>query len=137
MELTAMLKVLELIPYKDPGVAKAIVTVHSDSKYVLQGLVKDGNGQVTRPCKLGTKTPVPATLTNLPLTGWVVGWTKNGWQTKDRKPVVNRQLWEAIATQVCKLVNAGINVSFKHVRGHTGVEGNELVDRLAKGLTIR
>ena len=41
------------------------VTLHTDSKYVMDGITK-----------------------------WVFGWQKNGWKTADRKPVKNAELWQ-------------------------------------------
>jgi ribonuclease HI len=46
------------------------VTLHTDSKYVMDGLTK-----------------------------WLPNWKKNGWKTADKKPVKNGDLWEALDTQ--------------------------------------
>ncbi|MDI1295983.1 MAG: ribonuclease HI [bacterium] len=43
------------------------VTLHTDSKYVMDGITK-----------------------------WVFGWQKNGWKTADRKPVKNGEVWQAL-----------------------------------------
>jgi ribonuclease HI len=43
------------------------VTLHTDSKYVMDGITK-----------------------------WVIGWQKNGWKTADRKPVKNAEIWQAL-----------------------------------------
>ncbi|MEJ7925533.1 ribonuclease HI [Sphingobium sp. AN641] len=43
------------------------VTLHTDSKYVMDGITK-----------------------------WVFGWQKNGWKTADRKPVKNGEIWQAL-----------------------------------------
>jgi ribonuclease HI len=59
--------------------------------------------------------------------GWWKGWIARGWQTSAKKPVVSRDLWEPLIT----LVNERGDVSFRWVKGHSGDEMNDLVDRLA------
>jgi ribonuclease HI len=57
---------------------------------------------------------------------WVASWKQRGWKTADKKPVKNQDLWErldALAEQH--------DLEWHWVRGHSGVEGNERVDRLA------
>ena len=44
-----------------------------------------------------------------------------------RKPVANRDLWEPLVT----LVNERGDVAFRWVKGHSGDEMNDLVDRIA------
>ena len=43
------------------------VDLHTDSKYVMDGISK-----------------------------WIFGWKKNGWKTADKKPVKNAELWQAL-----------------------------------------
>ncbi len=43
------------------------VDLHTDSKYVMDGISK-----------------------------WIHGWKKNGWRTADKKPVKNGELWQAL-----------------------------------------
>ena len=57
---------------------------------------------------------------------WLVNWQRNGWLTRERKPVKNRDLWEAL-WQEC----GRHSVDWLWVRGHNGHRENELVDRLA------
>ena len=60
------------------------------------------------------------------ITEWVRSWKARGWKTADRKPVKNQDLWErldALAT--------GHQIEWRWVRGHSGIPGNERVDRLA------
>ena len=59
--------------------------------------------------------------------GWWKGWLARGWTTSARKPVANRDLWEPLVT----LVNERGDVTFRWVKGHSGDEMNDLVDRLA------
>lgn len=75
------------------------IILHTDSQYVINGITK-----------------------------WVFGWQKNGWQTKEKKEVLNKDLW-----QVLLLVVEKHTVEFVHVRGHEGVRLNERADMIANG----
>ena len=61
MELLAAISALEAL--KGPS----HVDLHTDSKYVQDGIGK-----------------------------WIHGWKKNGWKTADRKPVKNVELWQRL-----------------------------------------
>ncbi len=65
MELMAAIKGLEAL--KEP----CKVTLHTDSRYVLDGITK-----------------------------WVFGWQKKGWKTADNKPVKNVDLWHELVAAV-------------------------------------
>ncbi|GMM68994.1 ribonuclease HI [Alteromonas sp. MTD1] len=58
---------------------------------------------------------------------WLKGWKLKGWKTASKKPVANQDLWQRID----KLKQEKPMVVVKWVRGHSGVYGNELADRLA------
>jgi ribonuclease HI len=60
------------------------------------------------------------------ITEWMTNWKARGWKTADKKPVKNQDLWE----QLDKLA-AGHRIQWHWVKGHSGNEGNERVDRLA------
>ena len=53
-------------------------------------------------------------------------WQDNGWLKTNRKPVLNIDLWKKLSTEVDRR-----KVEWVKVAGHTGVELNELADRLA------
>ena len=61
MEMMAVLKGLAAL--KSP----CHVKLHTDSRYVIDGITK-----------------------------WVFGWQKNGWRTADKKPVKNVELWQRL-----------------------------------------
>ncbi|MEM9573037.1 MAG: ribonuclease HI [Pseudomonadota bacterium] len=74
------------------------VTLHTDSTYVKDGLTK-----------------------------WIHGWKKNGWKTAAKKPVKNKDLWQAL-DEAC----ARHDIKWVWVKGHAGDEGNEKADELAR-----
>jgi ribonuclease HI len=61
MELTAVIRALEALK------RRCTVQLHTDSKYVQQGI-----------------------------TEWIHNWKKRGWRTADRKPVKNDDLWKEL-----------------------------------------
>ena len=56
---------------------------------------------------------------------WLRGWRQNGWLTSSGEEVKNRDLWEALAD-----LTAQHDVRFEHVRGHSGNEHNDAVDKM-------
>lgn len=61
------------------------------------------------------------------ITVWIKGWKLKGWKTTDKKPVKNQDLW----IQLDEL-NSALNVSWNWVKGHTGIEYNEICDQLCQ-----
>ena len=58
---------------------------------------------------------------------WLANWKRNQWRTAGRKPVKNVDLWQRLdAAREPHLV------TWRLVRGHTGDEGNERADQLAR-----
>ena len=67
-----------------------------------------------------------AYLVNAFRDNWIGGWKKRGWKKADKKPVLNRDLWERLDAQ-----NERHEIEWVKVKGHAGVELNERVDKLA------
>ena len=57
---------------------------------------------------------------------WIANWKRNGWKTAARKAVKNSDLWRQLDDEL-----SSHKVDWKWVKGHSGVEGNELADQLA------
>ncbi|MEK7661966.1 MAG: ribonuclease HI [Patescibacteria group bacterium] len=73
------------------------LTIRTDSRYVINGITK-----------------------------WVNGWEKNGWIGKNKKDILNQDLWKKLS----KLAS-GKKIKWGHVHGHAGIPGNERVDFIA------
>lgn len=58
---------------------------------------------------------------------WVPTWKKKNWRNSKNKPVKNKELWEELYKLVCLFSK----IQFKRVKGHSGIEGNEIADSLA------
>ena len=57
---------------------------------------------------------------------WMPRWKRNGWQTRERTPVKNQDLWERLDQAVARH-----RVRWQWVKGHSGHPDNERADRLA------
>ena len=73
------------------------VELFTDSKYVLEGATK-----------------------------WLDGWIQKGWKKADKKPVLNRELWEKLIPLFEKHT-----ITWHWVKGHAGHPENERVDAMA------
>ena len=72
------------------------VTLFADSKYILQAIGS-----------------------------WMKTWVKNDWKRKNKKPVLNADLWKQIYT-----LSENIPISCVHIKGHSGHLENEECDQL-------
>ncbi|MCI5696235.1 MAG: ribonuclease HI [Spirochaetia bacterium] len=61
------------------------------------------------------------------ITSWITNWKKNGWRTAAKKPVLNQDLWQKLDA-----LNSSLNVSWNWVKGHAGIEYNEVCDQLCQ-----
>lgn len=62
------------------------------------------------------------------VTRWMPGWKRKGWRKADGKPVLNRDILEALDTEI-----TGRSVTFEWVKGHAGHPRNEAADKRANG----
>lgn len=58
--------------------------------------------------------------------GWITGWQKNGWQTSQKKPVENQDLWQELLSLCTKHT-----VRWHKVKGHADNRWNNRCDELA------
>lgn len=60
------------------------------------------------------------------ITSWIGTWKRKGWQTKERKPVKNADLWKQLDA-----LKTSHQISWHWVKGHSGNPQNERCDALA------
>jgi len=63
---------------------------------------------------------------------WMAGWKKNGWMTKAKKPVLNRDLWEALDQALARH-----RTTWVWTKGHAGHADNNRCDELARAAAAR
>ena len=76
------------------------------------------------PCQVSLTTD--STYVKDGITQWLDNWKRNGWKTAAKKPVKNRDLWQAL-----DLESARHEIDWCWVKGHSGHPENERADRLA------
>jgi ribonuclease HI len=76
------------------------------------------------PCRVALYTD--STYVRSGITEWLPAWRARGWRTADKKPVKNRDLWQALAD-----VAVRHEVAWHWVKGHSGHPENERADELA------
>lgn len=116
MELTACiqaLRFLDMVVLNKYFVDKKnfgkefFVTIKTDSQYVKKGI-----------------------------TEWIENWQKNNWKNANKKPVLNKELWQQFL-DIKNTINGKLSennfpeIKFEYVAGHMGIEGNEIADELA------
>ena len=86
---------------------------------VIQGL-----SLLKKPCEVELFTDSKYVLVGA--TKWFAGWVQKGWKKADKKPVLNRELWEKLIPLFEKHT-----ISWHWVKGHAGHPENERVDTMA------
>lgn len=61
------------------------------------------------------------------ITQWIKNWKVKGWKTANKKPVLNQDLWRELDA-----LNEALSVEWTWVKGHAGVEYNEICDSLCQ-----
>ena len=60
---------------------------------------------------------------------WLSKWKQNNWMTTSRKPVSNQLLWKELDLLIRQYPS---QIEWKWVKGHAGIKGNEIADKLVK-----
>jgi ribonuclease HI len=82
-------------------------------------------GQLKRPCRLEILSDSSYVIKGM--TEWLPGWIKRNWINSQKKPVLNRDLWETLLK-----LSRPHQIEWTWVRGHHGHKENERCDELAK-----
>lgn len=99
MELTAVIEAFAFVEIETSDVDSIPqpINIYTDSSYVLKGAQS-----------------------------WLKGWLKNDWKTKTKDDVLNKDLWQRLAT-----VMEGKEITWHLVKGHVGIAGNDQCDKIA------
>ncbi len=78
-----------------------------------------------RPCRLKIVTDSSYVVKGM--TEWLPGWIRRNWVNSQKKPVLNRDLWEML-----QKLSTSHEIEWKWVKGHHGHKENERCDELAR-----
>ncbi|MFC1863699.1 ribonuclease HI [Thermodesulfobacteriota bacterium] len=81
--------------------------------------------QLKRPCKI--KLVSDSNYVIKGVTEWLPGWIKRNWINSQKKPVLNRDLWEELIE-----LKKNHKIEWMWVKGHKGHKENERCDQLAR-----
>jgi ribonuclease HI len=95
MELRAVIEALKRIKGEAAAAGRGL-ELYTDSRYVQQGI-----------------------------SDWILRWEQNGWRTRAKKPVKNRELWQELRS-----LSRDLQVTWRWLAGHAGHALNEECDRL-------
>ena len=79
---------------------------------------------LTRPCNIIITTD--SNYVKDGITNWIHTWKKKGWKTAGKKPVKNKELWQALEEETKRH-----KIKWEWVKGHSGHPENERADELA------
>ncbi len=86
--------------------------------------------QLKRPCRVRLFTDSEYIMKGM--TQWLPGWLKRNWMTSQKKPVLNRDLWEEMLQ-----LDRKHHIEWKWVKGHNNHPENERCDYLARNAIKR
>ncbi|MFO7737941.1 MAG: ribonuclease HI [Desulfatiglandaceae bacterium] len=81
--------------------------------------------QLKRPCKVRVVTDSNYLVKGM--TQWIHGWVRRNWINSQKRPVLNRELWEEILE-----LSRKHQITWQWVKGHDGHPENERCDQLAR-----
>ena len=96
----------------------------TNNRMELSGVIA-GLEALKYPCKVIIQTDSRYVVDGIEM-GWAKSGRKNNWIKSDKKPALNKDLWE----RLLELLEIH-EVSFVWIKGHAGHEENERCDRLA------
>ena len=81
--------------------------------------------QLKKPCRVRVVTD--SQYVTRGMTEWIPGWIKQNWLTSQKKPVLNKKLWEKLLA-----LSQQHKIEWQWIKGHNGHPYNERCDQLAR-----
>lgn len=96
----------------------------TNNRMELRGII-EGLKALKRPCRVRVVTDSNYVVKGM--TQWIKGWVARNWVNSEKKPVLNRDLWEELLA-----LSKKHRIEWQWVRGHKGHKENERCDELAR-----
>ena len=87
--------------------------------------VIEGLNRLKHPCRVRVVTDSNYVVKGM--TQWISGWIKRNWINSQKKPVLNRDLWERLLE-----LSRHHRIEWAWIKGHNGHPENERCDDLAR-----
>ena len=113
-----------LLKYKDKAKEISGGAGKTTNKQMELTAVIEGLSLLKKPCEVELFTDSKYVLEGA--TKWLTGWIQKGWKKTNKKPVLNRELWEKLIPLLKKHT-----LNWYWVKGHAGHPENERVDTMA------
>ena len=97
---------------------------HTTNNRMEMAAAIEGLRALNEPCEIEVVTD--SEYLKKGITEWIEGWKRRNWLTKDKKPVLNKDLWVALAELASKHT-----ARWTWTRGHAAHEDNNRADELA------
>ena len=116
-----------VLQYGEPPIEKVVTGHEAETTNNRMELMAAAEAleALREPCRVSIHSD-SAYLVNAFNDDWISGWQRRGWRKSDKKPVLNRDLWERLIAQTQRH-----DVRWVKVKGHAGIPMNERVDGLA------
>ena len=116
----------------------AAILIHDKKKIQIKGSKKDTTNnqmELLAPIKALKKIPKGSNVqiftdskyVKSGITEWIHNWKKNGWQTANKQPVKNKDLWTEL-----DLMTSEFEIKWSWVKGHSSDKLNNEVDLIAR-----
>lgn len=70
------------------------------------------------------------------ITQWLKGWKQKGWKTAAGKAVLNQDLWKLLDALQEKVNQQVSSLKWCYVKGHSGDQGNDRCDEIARAFSL-
>jgi len=114
-----------ILRYGDKSIELSGFATHTtNNRMELTGVI-EGLRRLKRPCRVRVLTDSNYVVKGM--TEWIKGWIRKKWKNSQKKPVMNKDLWEELLE-----LSKPHKIEWIWVAGHSGQEENERCDELAK-----
>lgn len=119
-----------LLLYKGQKKEKTGSEPHTTNQRMELKAAAEGLRLLKEPCRVRLYSD-SAYLVNAFQQGWLKRWQQNGWQTKNKQPVENQDLWRELLD-----LSKRHRIEWIKVQGHSTDANNNLCDRLAQEAAV-
>jgi ribonuclease HI len=115
-----------ILRYSGKSIELSGFAPHTTNNRMELTAVIEGLRRLKRPCRVRVITDSNYVVKGM--TEWIEGWTRKKWTNSQKKPVLNKDLWEELLD-----LSKPHRIEWVWIAGHSGHKENERCDELARG----